>query len=162
MTRGRKPKPTALKALAGFPGKRAVNHAEPKFPAPAEVPPPPNFLNKRAKAEWTRVAGELLAAGILTTIDTAALASYCSWWALFAQASEELENSGLVQTADSGYESPSAWVSLKKQASEQMHKFMTEFGLTPASRGRIKVMPPEEKDPFEEFLGDAVIGRVGA
>ena len=32
MTRGRRPKPTALKRAAGNPGKRALNHAEPQPP----------------------------------------------------------------------------------------------------------------------------------
>ena len=33
MTRGRKPKPTALRRLNGNPGKRGYNHAEPVAPS---------------------------------------------------------------------------------------------------------------------------------
>ena len=52
-TRGRKPKPTALKALEGNPGKRPLNEHEP-------VPPKatlrcPAWLEAEAKKEWKRL-----------------------------------------------------------------------------------------------------------
>ena len=36
---------------------------------------------------------------------------------------------------------------------EAMRKFMTEFGLTPSSRSRIKVMDRTVADEFDQFLG---------
>ena len=53
-TRGRKPKPTALKVLEGNPGKRPLNDREP-------VPPKgtlkcPAWLLPEAKKEWKRLA----------------------------------------------------------------------------------------------------------
>ncbi|MDV7837578.1 phage terminase small subunit P27 family, partial [Pseudomonas aeruginosa] len=38
--RGRKPKPTAKKALAGNPGKRALNKDEPKFSDVTDIDAP--------------------------------------------------------------------------------------------------------------------------
>jgi len=157
--KGRKPKPNAMKALAGNPGKRELNQDEPRFEA--GIPDPPAFLNKEAKVEWDRVAVELYAKGVLAKVDRAALAAYCRWWAVFAKASEELDNFGLMQTAQSGYEAPSGWLALMKQASEQMHKFATEFGMTPSSRSRLKVTPPPKQDEFETFLGSPVVGKIG-
>lgn len=150
MTRGRKPKPTALKLIDGNPGKRPINGREPRFAA--ELPEPPAFLDAEGRREWNRIALELYQQGVLTGVDRAALAAYCSWWSLFVKASTEMEEFGLMQTSESGYESPSGWVNIKKQASEQMHKFMTEFGLTPSSRSRIKLPDKaQEDDPLLLF-----------
>ena len=57
-TRGRKPKPTAIKVLEGNPGKRPLNKFE---PAPEKKAPPcPEWLNGEAKAEWERLADKML------------------------------------------------------------------------------------------------------
>ena len=61
---GRPPKPTALKALAGNPGKRPLNQAEPKFEA--RVMRAPAHLSDEAKREWRRVSKELVAVGLLS------------------------------------------------------------------------------------------------
>ena len=42
------------------------------------------------------------------------------------------------------------WVANK--AMEQCHKFLTEFGMTPASRGRISVSKPGEDDGWNKLL----------
>ena len=79
MTRGRKPKPTALKRLDGNPGKRGYNHAE---PAPPEgCPDCPPHLSEPAREEWHRIAGTLHEMGVLTLVDRAALAAYCQSYA---------------------------------------------------------------------------------
>lgn len=57
MPAGRPPKPNALKELAGNPGRRKLNGAEPKFAT--QLGQPPEFLSLGAKAEWDRVASEL-------------------------------------------------------------------------------------------------------
>jgi phage terminase small subunit len=59
---GRRPEPTALKELAGNPGKRALNTNEPQ---PGGIPKCPPHLDKIAKAEWKRIAAELTTLGLL-------------------------------------------------------------------------------------------------
>lgn len=41
------------------------------------VPAPPSWLSKDAKAEWKRVAPDLVARGLLTDTDLGALENYC-------------------------------------------------------------------------------------
>ena len=53
-TRGRKPKPTALKVLEGNPGKRPLNELEPK--PKKQAPSCPSWLEPEAKKEWRRMA----------------------------------------------------------------------------------------------------------
>ena len=76
---GRKPRPTHLKILEGNPGKRSLTKNEPK-PRPVN-PTQPDWLLREAKAEWRRVVPELERMGLLTTVDRAALATYCQAWA---------------------------------------------------------------------------------
>jgi len=56
-TRGRKPKPTALKVLEGNPGKRPLNLNEPKPEKKASKCP--SWLEPEAKKEWRRMSKTL-------------------------------------------------------------------------------------------------------
>ncbi|NLD95616.1 MAG: phage terminase small subunit P27 family, partial [Synergistaceae bacterium] len=76
-TRGRKPKPTALKLLEGDRGKgrRPLNKNEP-------IPPEgaikcPSWLLPEAKKEWKRLAPALEAMRVLTVADLKAFEGYC-------------------------------------------------------------------------------------
>ncbi len=83
-TRGRKPKPTALKILEGNPGKRPLNENEP-------IPPKgnikcPTWLLPEAKKEWKRLAPSLEAMGVLTMADLTAFEGYCQAYARWKEA----------------------------------------------------------------------------
>ena len=90
--RGRRPKPTRLKMLTGNPGKRPLNGNEPR-PAPA-VPECPAELGPVARTEWNRLVGELTTLRLLTNLDRAALAAYCGAYALWAEATAQIQKYG--------------------------------------------------------------------
>ncbi len=90
--RGRRPKPTRLKVLTGNPGKRPLNTNEP-LPEPAAPECPPE-LGPVARQEWDRIVGELAALRLLTELDRAALAVYCGSYAMWAEATDAIENMG--------------------------------------------------------------------
>ncbi len=148
---GRRPKPTALKTLAGNPGKRALNNSEPK---PSGIPTCPRHLDKEAKAEWRRVSGELLTLGLLTTIDRAALAGYCSAWSRWVAAELSIQKFGtVIKSPKSGYPVQNPYVGIANTALDLMRRFATEFGLTPASRSRLHVETNgQPADAFEAFM----------
>ena len=75
MAQGRKPKPTAIKALEGNPGKRELNKNEPK--PKKKAPACPKWLDDEAKKEWRRLSKQLEELGILTEVDMTAFAGYC-------------------------------------------------------------------------------------
>jgi len=56
--RGRRPKPTRLKMLTGNPGKRPLNPNEPR--PEATIPDAPAELSAGARAEWDRLAADLV------------------------------------------------------------------------------------------------------
>jgi phage terminase small subunit len=43
----------------------------------------------------------------------------------------------------------------RASAQADLQRLAAEFGLTPLSRQRITVVPPKERDPFEELLTSA-------
>lgn len=59
---------------------------------------------------------------------------------------------GLVAVTDKGYAHATPWIQIANLAQKQMKAFLTEFGMTPASRSRVVVPTKEETDPYEEFL----------
>lgn len=150
--RGRKPKPTQLKVLEGNPGKRPLNAAEPQ-PRP-ERPTCPRWLLPEAKREWRRIVPELARLGLLTIVDRAALAAYCQAYARWRQAEEELARlKNTVMATPSGYVQQLPQVTISQKERQLMKAFLTEFGLTPASRTRLSVEPPGDESEFERLLG---------
>lgn len=134
--RGRKPKPMAQRRLEGNPGKRALPRDVPEPPAAA--PEAPEHLNAVARAEWDRIVVELVAIGSLALCDRSALAAYCANYARWVRAEEMIARlSSELVTTPNGAVQINPWVSIANRAMELMHKFGTEFGLTPASRVRL-------------------------
>lgn len=145
--RGRRPKPTRLKVLAGNPGKRPLNAQEPE-PEPA-VPECPPELGPVAKREWDRLAGELGKLRIITHLDRGALASYCGAYALWAEAMEQLQKYGTMIKSPSGYPQQSPYLAVANRQAEIMMRIASEFGFTPASRSRISVSPERSPSLFD-------------
>ncbi|TRD80137.1 P27 family phage terminase small subunit, partial [Salmonella enterica subsp. enterica serovar Johannesburg] len=77
---GRRPKPTARKALAGNPGKRALNKDEPVFTPIKGVEPPEWFAEEAlplATIMWQLTTKELCGQGLLCVTDLAVLERWC-------------------------------------------------------------------------------------
>lgn len=134
-TRGRKPKPTAIKILEGNPGKRPLNRFEPTYRKKA--PPCPSWLCDEAKREWRRLARTMESMGVLTEADMETFATYCDAYSKWKEATEFLDQHGTIFKTPSGYIQQVPQVSIAQTYSKIMTKIATEFGLTPASRSRI-------------------------
>lgn len=152
-TRGRKPKPTALKVLEGNPGKRPLNEHEP-------IPPKvklkcPDWLLPEAKKEWKRLAPALEAMGVLTMADLTAFAGYCQAYARWREAEEFISQHGSIFKTPSGYVQQVPQVSIAQQNLKIMQSFCSDFGLTPATRSRIIAAGGDSEsaeDPMEALL----------
>lgn len=148
---GRKPIPTKLKQLKGTARKSRINKHEPK--PEAVVPLAPNHLSILAIAEWDRVTGELYSLGLLSQIDRASLAAYCQAYGRWVQAEKELNEQGLTITTSNGNVIQNPLVGTANRAMELMHKFLTEFGMSPSSRARVSATPPQEKSDDLAMFG---------
>ena len=151
--RGRPPKPTHLKLLQGNAGKRRQPEGEPK--PPLETPSCPAWLSKVAKTEWKRIVPELEELQLLTRCDRAALAAYCESYSSWQAAEKWLRKNGpqyIVRDKDGQikYVAQFPMVAVANKSKSDMRAFLTEFGLSPASRTRIKgaAAPPGKKKGF--------------
>lgn len=155
---------------------RKDRHGAHRNPEPPEgVPEPPRPLEGEALAEWHRMIARLTASQALSTVDDGALYQYCQ---LFAEtegiavvqaetaatariiqenldALDEITFEEILQAAqeltklrrlEAGY------ITKVRQGRMALRILLTEFGLTPASRSRVKLPDKTpDADPFENF-----------
>jgi P27 family predicted phage terminase small subunit len=147
--RGPPPTPTALKELAGNPGKRRLNENEPK--PRQRKPKPPKHLCPEALAEWRRLTKLLNGMRILTEADADILAMYCDTYVRWVEATKLLQAGGLVIFTDKGYPVQSPYVGIVNKCLLLMKGHLQELGLTPSARSRIVTPDAGEKD--DDFFG---------
>jgi P27 family predicted phage terminase small subunit len=153
--RGRKPKPTSVRALEGNPGKRRLNAEEPQPPpldTSFDTPPAELTGHPFAIAEWSRLAPMLRRCRQITEADRAALVALCLEWARYVTATEMVRTIGLIVKAPSGYPMPNPCLSIATKALAGCNKLWPELGLTPSSRSRVKTEGAGPGgDAFSEF-----------
>lgn len=140
---GRPRKPTALKVLHGDfvkdPQRR--NRKEPEVES--GFPACPSTLSSEARREWKRVTQELASVKVLTGIDRAAIHHYADLWGRWREALLIVKKEGMIVSNENGqYEHPASKIA--SRLSDQIHKYLCQFGLTPASRSRIQVTEQTE------------------
>ncbi len=160
MTQGRKPKPTALKLVAGTDRADRRNVNEPK--ARPAMPAPPSFLSAEAQAEWVVVCEQLYQLGVLSRIDRAALGAYCQAFGRWEQAENALAKMalrdnvthGMMIKTTNGNAVQNPLLGTANKAMADMMRYAAEFGMTPSSRARIKADPlGDEEDPAQKYFG---------
>jgi P27 family predicted phage terminase small subunit len=143
---GRKPIPTNLKIVKGTaqPCRILKDEAKPK----ADAVRMPAGLSDDAKKQWKIAAKHLTAAGLLTNLDTFALAMYCEVFARWTYANDQIKKFGPIVKAPSGYPVQSPFLQIANKSFDQMTKMLVEFGMTPSSRSRVAGAGPavEEDD----------------
>jgi|ERR1019366_2112221 P27 family predicted phage terminase small subunit len=147
-----RPKPTRLKQLAGNPGKRRLNPAEPK--PKLGTPKRPKFITGLARREWNAIVPQLVALGILGEVEHAAVSGYCLAFAAVAEAKAEIERLGLVITAEVQDKDGNFHVTGARKnpactvldaALKQLRAFSSELGLSPSSRSKIQTLPAKSE-----------------
>ncbi|MFI0848861.1 phage terminase small subunit P27 family [Mesorhizobium sp. IMUNJ 23232] len=140
LMRGRKPRPTVLKLVMGNPDKRSLNSNEPK---PANmIPTCPAHLSPTAKSEWKRLVRHLHEMGLMSQLDRSVLAVYCQTYGRWVEAERKLKETPPLLKTPAGYVQVSPWLTISHKCVELMHKYLTELGLSPASRSRVAVPKP--------------------
>jgi P27 family predicted phage terminase small subunit len=138
---GRKATPTRLKVLAGNPGHKPLNKDEPQ--AAASRLKVPAFLkgDQVATKEFKRLGKLLVDAGIMTVLDEDALGVYAASYSRWVAESKLLKDEGtmLKSTKGNSYVNPRLWV--VDAARDSMNKALSEFGMTPSARSKLKTAP---------------------
>lgn len=158
--RGPTPTPTEiLKRRGSREVSKRVNEPKPDHGARC-----PAWLDKDAKTVWQQLAKELNALGVLTKVDTNALARYCRLFVRWKQCDMFIRKYG--ETYPTGYKLDANGVNkatsfqqfpevgIINKIGPQLVKLEQEFGLTPAARTRIAVDVSESKqcDDTERFF----------
>lgn len=150
---GRRPKPTAIKDLAGNPGKRPLNNQEPKPGKLTRTPPVPGHIRGVARQEWRRMAKTLNQLGLLTEIDLPALEMYCQMYGRWVEAEERVRDMGMIVKTNNGNPIQNPYLAVANRAAKDMKSMLVEFGMTPSSRSRVQVdTGPDEVDEYEQFV----------
>ena len=140
-----------MKVLKGTdqPCRMNPDEAEPNL----AIPSPPEHLSQEANVEWGRISQELYQLGLLSRVDRAALAAYCQTYGRWVEAERTLAEKGMLVKTTNGNIIQSPLVSIANKSLEIMHKYLTEFGMTPAARAKVQAKKPEDgqENPFAKF-----------
>lgn len=156
---GRRPKPDELKRLAGNPGHRPLNDQAPK-PERGE-PEMPRNLRPDGQREWHYMVNALGNMGMLYQVDGKALAAYCDVYSDWMAACKDIKKHGpIIDIYGTNIEGETVFIrrevncayKVKNDALRLMKAYLIEFGLTPASRSKLKIEPPKAVDPMEDLL----------
>ena len=153
--RGRKPQPTHLKLVKGNPGRRPMNENEPTPPR-EEIPAAPAHLTANARPAWERLAPLLHGMGVLTAADVTAFERACECYAEIRHCQTVIETLGgtyETRTVANGFMVRARpEVAQLADADRRFRSWVSEFGLTPAARTRIKIEPGKSVDPIDSYF----------
>ena len=85
------------------------------------------------------MAAQLTVLRILTELDRAALAAYCQAYGRWVEAERKLHETPILLKLPSGYVQQNPWLTIANKQLELMHKYLSEFGLSPVSRSRVSL-----------------------
>lgn len=160
-TRGRKPKPTAQKRLAGNPGKRPLNYDEPKPTMRVKKPRGMATHNKYVGKLWDEYAPELERMGLLTGLDVAGLRLMLQHYQFALEAAFMVRDEGMTRRDENGVERKHPAMLMFEKNSEMYRKWATEFGMTPSARARLKIEQAAEQLSLEDFFAKALAENEG-
>lgn len=153
MAAGRNPLSIEDKELRGNPGKKNLHKDEqPKLQLLFELPPAPDYFGTYGKKEWERTGPKLVAAKMLTESDLPAFEAYCLNIDLMIDARLDIRENGMQVLGHRGYVRNPA-IAAFGQASTAIRGFVSEFGLSPSARSRIRI-PKDDEDVLQNMLGD--------
>jgi hypothetical protein len=156
---GRKPLPAENKQTRGNPGGRAIPET-PRFSPGDNLAPPerwpisdpekPETVGKDyERQEWGRIVGELVLAGIAKSVHQGGLEMICQLYAMMNRAADDKKPADF------------------RLAAAEYRKAQNEYGLTPASAGRVGFIGGQGKgkgkgkdadeDPAAEFDGPRLV-----
>jgi len=143
--RGRKPKPTAMKLVAGNPGKRDLP-ADIGLNTP-ELGDPPDWFPDGAKDAWREGAANA-PRGVLTALDRSVFGSWALAVHRLQRAVEMIEREGEVIENDKGNSQSHPANGIAHRNADIIRQCAAALGFDPTSRSRIGIEPHKPQNPF--------------
>lgn len=148
---GRRPKPTAIKISEG---RRVLNVDEPQFEIGA--PPCPSGLSADARSVWEELSSLLGAKRVVTKADGAALELLCVALARWRKLERFIAKRGRTYSSETVAGGkvirPRPEVTMAAEAWREAQKMVIEFGLTPASRTKVKTVPERIGNKVKDWI----------
>lgn len=170
--RGPKTQPANVHWLKGNPSKKTAAQLMDSLQPEIELPGVPAHLLPEAKKEYRRIKDELVRYGLISKIDRAALCLYLQSWAELVYAEkmlarkmksaaikmEEAEakgeeyngGDGMTEVTTNGNVIYSPWWVIANKMRGQVDKFLSNFGMSPSSRGRVNPSNHLQRNLFGE------------
>lgn len=155
MAKGRPPKPTSVLQLQKT--YRDDRHSD-RVVVDGDLPPDPvKWLSAKEKKVWEKWHPVLQRNGILKETDEVALGMLCKIFVRVMDMSKEFKTpkdmltehmtdvGGLIDKVHPLYP-------LLVEAEKNLLRLLTEFGMTPVSRSKVKAAMQGEKDPLDELM----------
>jgi len=152
---GRKARPTALTALAGNPGKRALK-VDIALARPETAPACPSWLQNKAKTMYKRLAKILVELDLFTLADVEMLAGYCQSYTRYREAEQAIEDHGLLITETSAagctrlVANPA--VRISRGCLADAIRIAASFGFSPSDRLKEPASSSKETDPLTAIM----------
>ena len=137
---GPRPTPSAIRRAAGQRSDR-LNPSEPVPARSGSCPEPPDSLCPEAQAKWWRLAPDLYRAGVLTSWDVESFAAYCDLAVQVERTRGPIAKGLLAKGRRDEWVTNPLW-RIHRDALKLLRVYALEFGLTPASRSQLRVLPP--------------------
>ena len=147
-------KPVKLKILHGTDQPcRRKTEAKVNDDLPLRVPPP-EYLNPSGRKKWNELVRLLRKKGILEKTDLGSLEACCAAYDEMVECQLAIKKyGGIVEYTDGKTSQQVPLLSARNRAMEVYKKFMSEFGLSPASRAKLGLGGEEPKESeFEKLL----------
>lgn len=127
----------------------------------------PKHLGKVGRREWHIMTRALLEHGVITKVDRQALATYCEAVDAKEEAQRKCRETGgrvIATYMERDGErlflkmETNPWWKIWKESVTVEKAYLIEFGLTPASRSRLKLPKKEKKSELEKLRERGTVG----
>lgn len=135
--RGPKPTPRNLRIVKGITRPDRTNADEPILPV--TMPHPPDNLSDAEANVFTDMARKLARMRVISEVDADALAIYAVNFCEMITANDRIKEMGLIVRAPkTNVPMHNPFLSIRNNAQKVCMGILTEFGMTPSSRTRVK------------------------
>lgn len=116
------------------------------------LPDPPPHLNEVARELWFKLGKTLVRMRLVTEADFMSLAALCADYSLYLECSQILADEGYYCETSTGYKALHPLVTVRNQSIDRVLKISSQYGLSPASRMKLKTGNPAGKEAADPFL----------
>lgn len=148
---GRPALPEEIKSLTGTQRKHRINKERPQYDILIAADPP-DHLSKNGKMIWADIVPQLMSIGLVTSVDVWPLSIMCYELGEYYSLSAAVTNKKFTIKGNK-LEANFHALKLAKTAAEHFKnavKIMQEYGITPASRQKLKVKKPDK--PVKDIM----------